>query len=341
MAAEQFQSRYKSAAELRRSGGVGNLAQGPSVTFHGMPTRFIAWPGNGYQTESVHVLTLKPGLESERYTYQLAEEAYLCHKGEGEVFLRGEWHPMKPGDMAYFPESSVRAFRNPSGRKADFILVCQTTPPQLEIYASAGLYNQEHGGMDYTACDRARLNAEPVEYSDQHEMAYHEHSPELRPWNLQAKDVRAQGALFNIYRGTPFAGLGVDSFRLVLWPGAGTRLVGFNYTHWPGKVPEAMHIHPLADECLILWRGRAQFYLGTGWIDVETNDVALAPQGIWHGHRNDEDCVFGGFASPPQLDLLLNSGYYKDGLFLPAEFVRLEAVTSPSSIAGAQNPPTS
>jgi mannose-6-phosphate isomerase-like protein (cupin superfamily) len=177
--------------------------------------------------------------------------------------------------------------------------------------------------MDYTACDRARLNAEPVEYSDQHEMAYHEHSPEVRPWKLEPADVRADGALFNVYRGAPFAGLGVESFRLILWPGAGTRLVGFNYTHWPAGVPEAMHIHPLADECLILWHGRAQFYMGQGWLDAETNDVALAPQGLWHGTRNAEPAIYGGFASPPQLDLLLNSGYYQDGLFLPAPWEKL------------------
>jgi gentisate 1,2-dioxygenase len=323
MADEQFQARYRSFSELRRSGGIGSLAQGAEIVWKGMPTRLIAWPGTGYQTESVQVLTLKPGLESERYAYQLAEEAYLCHKGGGEVFLRGEWYPMKPGDMAYFPENSVRAFRNPSGHSADFILVCQTTPPQLEMYAPSGLYNQRHGGMDYTACDRARLNAEPVEYSDEHEMAYHEHSPEVRPWNLQPADVRSQGGLFNIYRGAPFSGLGVDSFRLILWPGAGTRLVGFNYTHWPGNVPEAMHIHPLADECLVLWKGKAQFYMGAGWIQAETNDVALAPQGVWHGTRNEEDCIFGGFASPPQLDLLLNSGYYENGLFLPAPWQQL------------------
>jgi gentisate 1,2-dioxygenase len=325
MAAEQFQARYKTAAELRKTGGIGNLAQGPEVVFHGMPTRFIAWPGNGFQTESVHVLTLRPGLESERYAYQLSEEAYLCHHGDGEVFLRDQWHPMKPGDMAYFPEGAPRAFRNPGGRAADFLLVSQTTPPQLEVYAASGLYNQRHGGMDYTACDRATLNAEPAEYPDSYEMEYHEHSPDLRPWNLPPEEVRARGALFNIYRGAPFSGLGVDSFRLILWPGAGTRTVGFNFTHWPGNVPEAMHIHPLSDECLVLWKGRAQFYMGAGWIDVEANDVALAPQGIWHGTRNQEDCVYGGFASPPQLDLLLNSGFYQDGLFLRAPFKRLEA----------------
>jgi hypothetical protein len=32
----------------------------------------------------------------------------------------------------------------------------------------------------------------------------------------------------------------------------------------------------------------------------------------------------GGFASPPQPDLLLGAGLYKDGTFAPATFERLE-----------------
>ncbi|GMU55536.1 MAG: hypothetical protein AMXMBFR33_46820 [Candidatus Xenobia bacterium] len=323
MAAESHQARYKSAVELRRSGGIGNLAQGPEIHAHGLATRLIAWPGTGFQTESVHVVTVKPGQESERYAYQLAEEAYLCHKGRGEVFLRGQWREMKPGDMAYIPEGVERALRNPGVNRADFCLINQITPPQLDLYAPSGFYDQRHGVMNFPACDKARLSAEPVEYSTHNEMGFHEHASEVRAWNLEPIDVRREGALFNVYMGARFAGLGVDSFRLILWPGAGTRTVGFNYTLWPGGVPEQLHTHPVSDECLILWQGEAQFYMGSGWLDAVTNDCALAPCGVYHGTRNQADCIYGGFASPPQLDLLMNSGYYRDGLFLPAPWERL------------------
>jgi len=76
-----------------------------------VPTPLIAWPGNGFQTESVHVLTLAPGEESARYEYDMADEAMVCLKGQGDVYLRGEWVPIEPGDIAYFPE---RAFPAPS-----------------------------------------------------------------------------------------------------------------------------------------------------------------------------------------------------------------------------------
>ena len=127
MAAETHQARYRTFQELRRAGGIGNLSQGPEIRVHGLSTRLIAWPGTGYQTQSVHVVTLRPGDESERYAYQLAEEACLCHKGRGEVFLRGRWCRMEAGDMAYFPEGVERALRNRG--PADFILVGPAVAP--------------------------------------------------------------------------------------------------------------------------------------------------------------------------------------------------------------------
>jgi hypothetical protein len=36
-----------------------------------------------------------------------------------------------------------------------------------------------------------------------------------------------------------------------------------------------------------------------------------------------QSLLVGGLAAPPQLDLLINSGYYKDGKFTRPEFQRL------------------
>lgn len=327
MAAEAFQARYKSATEIRQSGAIGNLAQGPEILAHGVSERLIAWPGCGFQTEAVHVVTVRPGRESATYAYQLAEEAFLCHHGSGEIFLRDRWVRMEPGDMAYIPECAPRALRNRGSQ--DFILVKQITPPQLELYEPAAFYSLRHGVMNLPACEKARFNAEPVDYPETYDMQFHEHNPEVRAWNLSPEEVRRGGALFNVYMGAAFAGLGNDDFRLILWPGAGPRLVGFNFTHWPANLPEAGHRHPLADECLFLWKGEAEFNLGQGWIQAQANDCALAPCGVLHATRNSVEAVYGGYASPPQLDLLLNSGYYENGLFRAAPFTRLQTRQAP------------
>lgn len=48
-------------------------------------------------------MTLAPGEESALYDYDMADEAIVCFKGQGEVYIRGEWIQIEPGDIVYFP----------------------------------------------------------------------------------------------------------------------------------------------------------------------------------------------------------------------------------------------
>jgi gentisate 1,2-dioxygenase len=315
---DELRARYRSARRIRSEGAVGNLFEGPTITAHGLDTRLLAWPGTGYQTESVHVTTIKPGQQSDRYTYGLSEEAILCRYGTVEVWLRGQWATLRPGDMAYFPEGVERQVRNPATSGADAILVHQICPPQFDLYVDRGFYNASAGVMNFDAIERAAINAVPVEPPAPQEMAFHDDQPELRPWNLQPGDVRAKGALFNVHKGAAFTGIGLP-MRLVLWPAAGTRLVGYNYAYCGTGVQDAIHSHPVSDEFLVMWSGAGQFYIGgAGWIDAAENDVILAPCGVTHGHRSipgHGPSWMGGFASPPQMDLVIPTPYYKDGVY--------------------------
>ena len=64
---DELRARSRSASEIRSGGALANLGDGVEIDTHGISTRLIAWPGTGFQTESVHVLTVQPGDESERY----------------------------------------------------------------------------------------------------------------------------------------------------------------------------------------------------------------------------------------------------------------------------------
>ena len=73
-------------------------------------------------------------------------------------------------------------------------------------------------------------------------------------------------------------------------------------------------------ECLILWEGKGQFYYGDRWVEAETFDCVLAPCGVRHQVKGRENPLAGrwfggGFASPPQLDLYMETEYHKDGKF--------------------------
>jgi hypothetical protein len=79
-----FKAMNRTHEQIRQHGASGNFAEGIEIPIHDVRTRLIAWPGNGFQTESVHVLTLAPGDASPLYRYQMSEEALLCLKGQGE-----------------------------------------------------------------------------------------------------------------------------------------------------------------------------------------------------------------------------------------------------------------
>ena len=91
----------------------------------------------------------------------------------------------------------------------------------------------------------------------------------------------------------------------------------FNFAYGADGVEDVIHKHPVADECLVIWAGRGRFYMGDRWVEVEAGDAVLAPCGVAHGHVSVGPALFGGSASPPQLDLVITDrGVYRDGRFV-------------------------
>src|SRR5262245_18540276 len=333
MEIETYWERYLTHTQIRQNGALTNLGDGIPITTHGIDTRPIAWPGNGFQTESVHVLTIEPGKESDHYAYDMADEAMMCFKGKGQVYLRGQWLDVEPGDMAYYPATAERAVRNPAENQDNFVGVTAISPPQFDLYTPAGFYDPVHKVMDFEAIEFAKINTQRVRYSPANEMAFHDSHSEVRAWNLDNDEIRRGGALFNAFYGGPLSGLvsgggGSSSMLLILFAGFGTGATGFNFAALQPGMTAEIHTHPVSDECVVNWWGGGQLWLGDRWIPGESYDCALAPSGVRHGGfvpKDAEQIYFpGGFAAPPQLDLLINSGYYKDGKFTRPPFARLK-----------------
>lgn len=253
---DAYRERNRTRQQIRQGGAIANLNDGIEIEIHGVLTRLIAWPGNGFQTQSVHVLTLAPGVESERYTYDMAEEAMICLKGGGEVFLRGRWVDIVPGDIVFYPERTPRAMRNPASNDRDFVLVTQIAPPEFGLYAPAGFYDQTKGVMVDDALEAAKARATSDQLSPENEMRLSESHPELRAWNLSVDEIRRDGALFNAYKGAAFGGLDVPMV-LVLWPGYGVRSTGFHFGRMDAGQVAHLHSHPVSDEAVINWSAAA------------------------------------------------------------------------------------
>lgn len=318
-----YLAKNRSHTEIRMGGAIGNLNEGIEIMLHGIPTRLIAWPGNGYQTESIHVLTLNPGLASIEYNYQISEEALLCVQGKGEVFLHGRWIELNPGDIAYFPENVPHCIRNSKNNKQDFILVSSITPPLVSLYIQSGFYVELLGKFDFDAIEKAKQEAIVGHIKPENQLSYHETYPELRSWNLKTQDIRQQGGLFNIFRGAEFNANG-SPMRFILWPGHGTRLSGYHVTRCSVGNQFAAHTHPISDECVIVWAGSARGFIDGHWFEMGIHECLLAPCGVPHGGplniktqtlntaSDGGDTLWGGFASPPQGDLYLHGDYIKD-----------------------------
>ncbi len=330
---DHYLAKNLTAKQIRTHGGIGHLNEGIEIMMNGIPTRLIAWPGNGYQTESIHVLTLKPGVTSSEYTYSISEEALLCVQGKGEVYLRERWIQLEPGDMAYFPESTPHSIRNSKDNADDFILVSSITPPLLSLYEESGFYIPSIGKIDFDAAEYAKWQITSGKIQPINRLRYNENYPELRAWNLSAEDVRRNGALFNVFRGAEFTANG-SPMRFVLWPGHGSRLSGFHLTRCSNGGHFSAHVHPLSDECVIVWAGTGRGFIDGHWFEMGIHECVLAPCGVPHGglvnshintleiHTQTKPTLWGGFASPPQGDLYIRAGYVNNHLVADPPSIR-------------------
>ncbi|HEU0014262.1 MAG TPA: cupin domain-containing protein [Longimicrobium sp.] len=338
---DPIRERYRTHTQIREGGALGNLAEGIEIETHNIPTRLIAWPGNGFQTMSVHVLTVPPGQKSDRWTYDMAEEAMVCFKGKGSVLVHGKSVKVEPGDIAYYPAGVDRELDNRNG-KEDFVVVTCITPPQFDLYEPDGFYDATNKVMNFGAIEYAKMNVKRVELAADNEMAYHDANPDYRAWKLTNDEIWKKGALFNAFRGGELKGLveggqaggGKSSMLLILFAGFGTGNTGFNFACMTPGMTADIHTHPVSDECVINWWGGNPVWLGDGWHQSHSYDCVLAPSGVRHGALIPRDAkdylLVGGMAAPPQLDLLINSGYYEDGRFDRPSFTYL-AVPEDSS----------
>lgn len=313
--------------QIRAGGAVGSLNRGIEIETHGVATRLIAWPGNGFQTQSIHVLTLPPGTSSAKYTYDMAEEALLCIKGRGEVLLRGGWVEIEAGDIAFVPERVTRGLRNSRANPADFVLVSSVSPPQFDLYVPSGLYDVKLGKMVFERIEALKREAKPGNLSPECELHLNTSHPVLRVGNLSAEEVHRAGALFNIFEGADFSGLDVPMV-LVLWPGYGVRSTGFHAGYVPSGGMAAVHTHPVSDECILNW-APGTVLLGGSEFEAGPLDAVLAPCGVPHGGHVREGAaqaqLVSGFASPPQLDLYVRTKFYHEGRFDKPPVVELRA----------------
>jgi hypothetical protein len=139
--------------------------------------------------------------------------------------------------------------------------------------------------------------------------------------------VRRGGALFNLFRGSTYGGIGVP-MRILLYPGTGTRTAGLHVgLLLPGGEAD-IHRHPISDDCVFVIEGGTEGHLEGEWVPVGPFEAAMAPCGVAHGgrpQRTQQASLVMGFGAPAQLDVYMKSDtLYRDGRYATLPSERLE-----------------
>jgi quercetin dioxygenase-like cupin family protein len=87
--------------------------------------------------------------------------------------------------------------------------------------------------------------------------------------------------------------------------GAGSDNLVVGRTVLPAGARHERHLHPDADEFLVVLRGKGEIYTDEGEEPAAEGDVVFTPRGHWHGFNNtsDEDVLlFWGWSGAGSLD---------------------------------------
>lgn len=87
--------------------------------------------------------------------------------------------------------------------------------------------------------------------------------------------------------------------------GAGSENLVVGRTVLPAGARHERHLHPNADEFLVVLRGSGEIYTDEGEEPAGQGDVVFTPRGHWHGFNNttdDEVLLFWGWSGAGSLE---------------------------------------
>jgi quercetin dioxygenase-like cupin family protein len=87
--------------------------------------------------------------------------------------------------------------------------------------------------------------------------------------------------------------------------GAGSDNLVVGRTVLPAGARHERHLHPHADEFLVVLRGKGEIYTDEGEEPAGEGDVVFTPRGHWHGFNNTSDeevLLFWGWSGAGSLE---------------------------------------
>ncbi|HWQ60849.1 MAG TPA: cupin domain-containing protein [Negativicutes bacterium] len=195
------------------------------------------------------------------------EETVFVYKGQGEMYIDGEWIPVKAGDLHINPRGAVHATRVTGD--GDMNVVCFFTAPQASGNDKCFVPNPrkfEGTGIGAPTLLDTQYKKNFVVSLDKF---YAEHP-------LKAGTATRGDGVFKSPRA-----------EIVLVTNHGP-LIG-------------RHYHSSADEIVYVHKGQGEMYIDGVWIPVKGGDLHINPRGVYHATRvAGEDMLVYSIFAPPQ-----------------------------------------
>lgn len=82
---------------------------GPSAP--GASIRVLIDEKDGAPLYKLRMIEIEPGGNSPQHTHPYEHENFIV-EGKGQLFLKGEWHDLNPGDVAFVPPGELHQYKN-------------------------------------------------------------------------------------------------------------------------------------------------------------------------------------------------------------------------------------
>ena len=96
----------------------------------GVAARVVIGKGDGAPNFCMRVFEIAPGGYTPRHAHDWEHEMFV-HAGSGEIFSRGQWHPLTAGKALFIPGQEEHQMRNVGQEPLVVICLIPGSAPEL------------------------------------------------------------------------------------------------------------------------------------------------------------------------------------------------------------------
>jgi len=96
----------------------------------GVAARVVIGKKDGAPNFCMRVFEIASGGHTPRHAHEWEHEMFV-HAGAGEIYGRGQWHPLKPGKAVFIPGNEEHQMRNPGQEPLIVVCLVPGSAPEL------------------------------------------------------------------------------------------------------------------------------------------------------------------------------------------------------------------